>query len=79
MRATRVGGSFSSSARAFGAPKLKRPAKNRSMPEAALTGERDRLHDESPVFGLDVGRCGLLYLMRRSGRWERNIEWLHQV
>src|SRR5260370_23704739 len=39
--------------------------------EAAPTGKCHRLHDESPVLGLDAGRSGPL--MRRSSRWERNI------
>src|SRR6266702_324776 len=71
MRATRVGGSFSSSARALGAAKLKRPAKHSSRLRLLLP-VNVIVFMTNPLFSSwDAGRSGPL--MRRSSRRERNI------
>src|SRR5713226_5520091 len=71
MRATRVGGSFSSCARASGAAKLKRPAKHSSKPRLLLPVIVIvfMTNPLSSVWTL----AALALLMRRSSRWERNI------
>src|SRR5258708_30763026 len=69
MRATRVGGSFSS-ARACGATKLKRPAKPNSIVKPLLPVSVIVFMTDPLFSSWDVGRLGPL--MRRSSRWERD-------
>src|SRR5260370_25340144 len=51
--------------------KTQKTGETQQQAKAALTGKCDRLHDESPVLGLEAGRWGPL--MRRSRRRGRNI------
>src|SRR5882762_4233005 len=70
MRATRVGGSFSSCARAFGAAKLKRPTKHSSRLRL-LFRVNVVVFMTNPLSSVWT-LAALALLMRRSSRRERN-------